>query len=130
MLVEATEPVFSSTVGELRNASGAQAAFPTPPLPAGAGQVVTRLSIQAPSDAAIVLGYVELLVKNEDGSEQIILESTAPITVAAGVLYHFAAADFESPDGVIGSDLSVNTDGSIKSTAGGNFFAQAFLTVA
>lgn len=131
IIVEATEPMFSSPVGSLPNVPGAQVSVTSPPLPAGAEQVITRLGIEAPADNDIVLNDVELMVKNADGTEQIIISNAGPITVPSGQTYYFQVSDFDAPYGVVGSDLSVavSGDASIRSAAGGSFVAQGFLRV-
>jgi hypothetical protein len=72
----------------------------------------------------------ELLVSNADGTETIDVSTAFPpgISLTENTSYYFAAADW-TIDHQVGSDLSIDTDGTIISAAGGTFSATLSLAL-
>ncbi|MES1975773.1 MAG: hypothetical protein V4472_25225 [Pseudomonadota bacterium] len=90
-----------------------------------------KLAIPAAAPGSYDLSYVEVTVTNEDGTQVLCVATATDIVLtAADSPRQFLAADLSVVNQSTGADLAIQTDGTIKSTAGGVFSAQFLVAIA
>jgi hypothetical protein len=90
----------------------------------GAGAVLGQF-VRPPifSAGTLTIAYAEFGVSNSTGTEKLFVATGAPVSLVSDTPHHLTAAELSSINEQVGTDLALQTDGTIKSTAGGQFFA-------
>lgn len=101
------------------------------PITVGAGnEVCGSLLFSSPATGSDVsIPYAELTVTNAGGTQVLSVCTEVPVSVASGNSHDFQLNEMTGSNQVTGSDLVMQSNGSIKSTAGGSFFVQAVVQV-